>query len=332
MLLLSRLARWRRVSFCLAVATLALCVGCEARAVGAGCGPQETAADGKRCAFLQARWEAGCSVNWMRAEGQAKALRLSGLLADDLQRLDAQVVLLGRAGSNAPAERFSRRVGEAEEWWDYTHGALAFRPDPMGEWVVVHLLNTCDELSGVFSESLEEFFLDNPWEYRAIVAVPTPQLQTALLEVIVNRQLAASFYDHSVYSSISYPYSLERQNSTEYVLDVLVGALAYSEGVDGVSDRSAAKEYFLSSYAAQFQPEAITAGLLERIGIRLGFGPSNVTLTDHRADTDGNSGEYQFVSVGSLIQFLDTVGALAQTIPYALPDVQRASDTVELEQ
>lgn len=279
------------------------------------------------------RAAAGCSLHWIRAEGQgqgqAKAVRLSELLASDLQQRDDRVLLLGRVGSDAPEMRFVRRIGEAQGWWNYTHGGLAFRAPHTDEWEVVHLLNTCDELSGVFRETLEEFFLDNPWEYRAIVAAPT--MQEALMEIVANYDRSFAFYDHSIYSSISYPRSLERQNSTEYVLDVLVAGLAHVSVVQGgVSDRLAAKEFFLSSSVAQFQPEAVRVGGVERVGIRLGFGLSNATLADHPSESK-RSGEYEFVSVGSLIQFLDTVGMLEWVAQYALPDVGRASDTVELE-
>ena len=311
---------WRRAVGRLAFwMPMGLLVFCMPMAAVAEC-------DTGRCAYFQAQAAAECASYRMGAEGRDKAQRLSGMVLDFLRQSDADVVLLARVGSNAPSERFVRKVGK-DGTWNYTHGGLAFRTHPNGEWTVVQLLNVCGELGGVFAESLEEFFLDNPWEYRAVVAVPSPDMQAALGKVILADEAALSLHDGGVYSSISYPFSLARQNSNEYILDVFAAALADMEGRD-VAGRRAVKEYFLSSpHRPQLQPEMIQTGMFEQIALQIGLGPDNATLDDHPSQSRAG-GEYEFVSVGSLVQFLENIGHLSSAMQFQLSDVEKASDTV----
>lgn len=263
-----------------------------------------------------------CPKIQMGEEGRRKGAELADLARAYLQTNGAKVALLGRAGSDAPEKRFAQKIGV----WNYTHAGLAFRDHPDGEWTFVHLLNTCGEQSGVFAETFLQFFMDNPHEYRAVVAVPSAPMQNALEELLVQGN-AAAYRNDSVYSSISYPFSLARQNSNEYVLDVFAAALAKMEDADAPS-RETAKAYFLSSpHRDKFSPEIIQIGFWERFGVSLGFGPDNATLDDH-TPAERAAGRYQFVSVGALINFLDALGMLQSTQEFALANIAKAKDTV----
>lgn len=255
----------------------------------------------------------GCAAVQMSTEEYRQAAQLAGRVLLYLQQSGADVVLLGRVGSDAPQKRFVKKIS----FWNYTHAGLAYRSHPAGAWTVVHLLNICGEQSGVFEESLLKFFLDKPFEYRAVVAVPSPPLQRALEELIVGRNAAAAYRDNSVYSSISYPFSLARQNSNEYILDTMAAALALQEG-RAAPDRSAAKEYFLTSpYRDNFSPEILQAGFWESLAASLGLGPANATLDDHTA-SERAGGKFEFVAVGSLIQFMDDMSMLQTAAEFSL--------------
>ena len=265
---------------------------------------------------------AECPTVKMGAEGNRKAAALSEKVLEYLQTTNAKVALLGRAGSDAPEKRFVKKIGA----WNYTHGGLVYRNHPAGKWTVVHLINTCKEQSEVFTETVMQFFLDNPHEYRAVVAVPSAQMQNALEELIVRKNAAAGFRNDSVYSSISYPFSLARQNSNEYILDTFAAALAKMEKRE-IFSREEAKEYFLSSpHREKFAPEILRAGFVEVLGAFFGFGPKNATLDDHTF-AEKTAGEFAFVSVGALTNFLQNLQMLQQTKELTLPNISRAPDT-----
>ena len=266
---------------------------------------------------------AECPTPRMGAQGHQKAAQLADKTLGYLRDSDAKVALLGRAGSDAPTKRFVSKLGV----WNYTHGGLAYRNHPDGEWTIVHLINTCAEDSDVFAHSVMEFFLDNPHEYRTVVALPAKPLQDALEELVIEKDAAKGYLAKDEYSSISYPFSTARQNSNEYVLDKMAAALALREG-QTILQREAAKEYFLSStLRAEFVPEIVKTGFWESLGMDAGLGPANVTFSDHPAAAR-DAREFEIVSVGALIQFMQNLSMLESVREFALEDVSKATDTV----
>ena len=266
---------------------------------------------------------AECPTLRMGAEGHQKAAQLADKTLRYLRESDAKVALLGRAGSDAPTKRFAAKVGV----WNYTHGGLVYRNHPDGEWTVVHLINTCAEDAAVFADSVLQFFLDNPHEYRTVIAIPEKPLQDALEELIIEKDAATNYLSKTTYSSISYPFSTERQNSNEYVLDKMAAALALQEG-QTILQRKTAKEYFLSSeHRAAFTPEIVKTGFWESLGMDAGLGPDNATFSDH-PESARDAREFEIVSVGSLIQFMRNLSMLQSVQEFALEDVAKATDTV----
>jgi hypothetical protein len=271
----------------------------------------------------------GCDKIVIGAQGYTKALQMSSKLRDYLEKKyqsdGTSVVLLGRAGSNSPSARFTRKVSQ---YWSYTHAGLAYREHPLGQWMVVHLLNDCGQKSSIYQESLSKFFLDDPYEYKVVVAIPTPGLQAGLQDLIVHKNLATALFNNSIYSSVSNPFNTKRQNSNEYILDTLSAAMAHMAGQNTVFTREQAKEYLLSSgLAKKVSPERVKVKGIESLGLALGFGPENATLDDHPRN-ERRDGAVNMVSVGTLLAFLSDTAQLVSTTELALQDRSKATDTV----
>lgn len=272
---------------------------------------------------------AGCGTTVMGPQGYQKAAQLAAkvldYLEDKYQTQGTKVVLLGRAGSASPASRFVKRVSE---YWHYTHAGLAYRNHADGRWTIVHLLNDCGKQSNIYAQSLMKFFLDDPFEYRVVIGIPEEQLQEQLELLIVERNMATALFNNSVYSSVSNPFNTKRQNSNEYILDTLILAQAYQNGVNNLFTREQAKDYMNSAELKRYiEPEQVKVGGLESFGMAFGFGPKNVTLDDHPR-SQRKKGRVEMVSVGTLLTFLENQHKLLSTAELALSQVSRATDTV----
>jgi hypothetical protein len=268
----------------------------------------------------------GCDPIQIRQQGYIKAVQLSSKLSAYLDRkAQAKVVLLARAGSNSPSKRFQKKISS---YWNYTHAGLAYKNHPSGEWTVVHMLNDCGEKSSIYAESLMKFFLDDPFEYRTVVAIPSAAIQDSLETLIIERNMATALFNNSRYSSVSNPFNTQRQNSNEYILDTLTAAIALENGTNNIFTREQAKDYLHSAKLKQYvEPEQVKVKGLESFGMALGFGPKNATLEDHSRNERSN-GSVNMVSAGTLIQFLDHTGHLISTTELALRNKTQAQDTV----
>lgn len=271
----------------------------------------------------------GCNDIKIGPQGYQKAAQLSDKTLSYLERKynkdGTKVVLLGRAGSESPEKRFERKVSN---YWNYTHAGLAYRNHRDGLWTIVHLLNDCGEDSSIYAQSMMKFFLDDPYEYRVVIGIPSPAVQSQLEKIIVERNMATALFNNSIYSSVSNPFNTKRQNSNEYILDTLVLAIAYEQGKDDIFTREQSKEYLLSSNIKdKVIPEQVKVKGLESFGMALGFGPKNATLDDHPS-SERRSGSVNMVSVGTLLVFLENTGQLQSTSELALKDISKATDTV----
>ena len=270
----------------------------------------------------------GCNDIRMGPQGYQKAAQLSAKVLGYLERKhqtdQTKVVLLGRAGSDSPGERFQRKVSN---YWNYTHAGLAYRNHADGEWTIVHLLNDCGEKSSIYAQSVLKFFMDDPFAYRVVIGIPSIELQNQLEKIIVERNMASALFNNSVYSSVSNPFNTQRQNSNEYILDTLVLAVAYMNGTTDIFTREQAKEYMLKNdLKMHVVAEQVKVKGLESFGMALGFGPKNATLDDHPRKERRN-GMINMVSVGTLLEFINNVGQLTSTSELALKDSAKAQDT-----
>ena len=102
-----------------------------------------------------------CTEQWLAVERFQDADALARLLHDALSRDVAEVAIVARVGSDL--SRHGLR---------FSHAAFALRDSPGGSWRVVHLLNHCGQATGaLYREGLINFFLDDPFEYAALVLV-----------------------------------------------------------------------------------------------------------------------------------------------------------------
>ena len=270
----------------------------------------------------------GCNDIQMGPQGYQKAAQLSAKVQKYLERKhqsdQTKVVLLGRAGSDSPSKRFQRKVSQ---YWNYTHAGLAYRNHTDGAWTIVHLLNDCGEKSSIYAQSMMKFFIDDPFEYRVVIGIPSIALQNQLEKIIVERNMATALFNNSVYSSVSNPFNTQRQNSNEYILDTLVLALAYQNGTTDIFTREQAKDYMLKNdLKKHVVAEQVKVKGLESFGMALGFGPKNATLDDHPRK-ERSKGKINMVSVGTLLEFINNLGHLTSTSELALKDSSKAQDT-----
>lgn len=251
-----------------------------------------------------------CTEKPLTPERLANASRLGVKVFETLERSNAQVVILGRVG--ADLSKYSLR---------FSHVGFAIREHPQGRWTVIHLLNRCGtDVSGLYDEGLINFFLDNPFAYEALIAVPSPGVQQDLLRAL--RSPLVWRLHQPRYNTIAHPQSPDFQNSNQWLLELMVAALAKG----AVHQRSEAQRHPLMQ---SYQPEMIRIDRLTRIGG--GLFKANLTFTDHPL-ADRLKGEYQTVTVRSVIRFLHRSGWLERmqlvdlntTRPFAGADIEPA--------
>ena len=212
-----------------------------------------------------------------------KALQLALATRAALDASGAEVALVGRVGRDM--SRHGLR---------YSHLALALRNHPKGRWFLTHMLNECGTaVSSLYDEALGNFFLDDVFEFEAVIAVPTPALQARLLAVAAT-SLPASLHEKS-YSLIAHPYATRHQNSNQWVLEQLAAAMA----PPGAVKRRADAQRWLRERG--YAPSEIRVAPVERLGARL-FA-ANVHFDDHTAE-ELQAARYKAVTVESVIQFL----------------------------
>ena len=132
-----------------------------------------------------------------------QGMALAARVARALDASGARVVVLGRAGQDLSA--YGLR---------YSHLGWAYQSAD-GAWRVLHKLNTCGTArSLVMRQGLGEFFLDGLWRYEAVWAVPSPQVQAALLPGLQNPQRTAWLHEPA-YSLVSYAWGQRYQQSNQ---------------------------------------------------------------------------------------------------------------------
>lgn len=229
-----------------------------------------------------------CTQKPLTPDGLAKASRLGVKLFEALNPSNAEVVIIGRVG--ADLSKYGLR---------FSHSGFALRNNPKGQWTVIHLLNRCGtDSSSLYDEGLINFFLDDPFAYDAIIAVPKPEMQHALAKILRSGTVWRLHQAH--YNTIAHPQSLDFQNSNQWLLELVVAAMAKG----AVNIRSEAQRHPLMQ---QYQPDVMAIDRLTRLGS--GLFKANLTFTDHPL-ADRLKGEYHIVTVRSVMRFLHQTGML----------------------
>ena len=238
-----------------------------------------------------------CTDRAVTADGMQSAMQLAEKVRDRLERQDTQAAVIARVGSDV--SKYGLR---------FTHAALAYRDPASGGWTVLHKLNHCGkDTAELFSQGLGNFFLDDPFEYRALLVVPKPEVQAKLLTQIA-RDHGLSVHQ-AKYSVLAYPFALEYQNSNGWLLEFL--AAADSDGL--ALGRKAVQRKLRDD---GYRPDRIDVGPFERIGA--GLFKANVAFFDHPV-AERLSGRYSAVTVESVVRYLSEQGQVDFLDEVALP-------------
>jgi hypothetical protein len=193
-----------------------------------------------------------------------RGLALAQKTSDALDRTGADVVVLARAGQDLTNYRLK-----------YSHLGFAYRAPQAGggtAWRVVHKLNHCGTASAdVYRQGLGEFFLDEPWRYVAAWVVPTREVQAKLLPLLQDNAQVAQLHRRP-YSMVSYAWSERYQQSNQWALETLAGAMAPEVG----NSRAKAQSWLAFK---GYQPSVLAIGPLTRLGGRMT--KANVAFDDH---------------------------------------------------
>lgn len=199
-----------------------------------------------------------CEAKPPEAANVQRAMTLAMHTAQTLDTSGAQVVVLARVGQD---------LSKYGVTW--SHLGLAYKDG--ARWRVAHKLNQCGTASAaVYRQGLGEFFLDDLHDYRAGIAVLTPELQARLLPLLRdNTQLAA--LNTPAYNMVAYPWSRKYQQSNQWALETL--ALAQSPGA---ANRDAAQAWL---QAQGYVPTTLHLNAFTRLGARVTA--ANVAFDDH---------------------------------------------------
>lgn len=224
-----------------------------------------------------------CSEHRLTVEDFRQADALARVVRDALERDVHEAAILARAG--ADLSRYGLR---------FSHAALVMRAPAGTPWRVVHLLNHCGSGAGaLYREGLINFFLDDPFEYRALLLIPHRPLQRRLRDAATGEAARAVFEPR--YDMLAHPRSLRAQNSNQWLAELLAVAQA---GPGRIADRTAAQDWL---HAHGFRADVLRLSAMERLGARLFR--ANVRFEDQPAQ-ERAAGRIHAVTVDALVRYL----------------------------
>lgn len=153
----------------------------------------------------------------------------------------ARVAILGRMG---------RPASELPEGMHFTHAAFAVYSEitttdgrSLRGYAIYNEYqeNEHPDVSDLVQDYPVDFFAGVA-ELEAGVIIPSAELQKRLLEVIASPTYSALHDPH--YSAIANPYTLGRQNCTEFVLDVINAAIYQTSDIKKI--KASEKAYFVA--------------------------------------------------------------------------------------
>lgn len=150
------------------------------------------------------------------------------------------------------------------------------------------------------SELVQDFpvdFFAGAAELEAGVIIPSAELQRRLLEVIASPTYAALHDPH--YSAIANPYTLGKQNCTEFVLDVINAAIYQTPSIKQI--KASEKAYFLAQ-KVNINPLKLMLGAL--------FSAEIAT-----SDQDGTPVTATFETIGDYLKKYDEDSEVLTVLP-----------------
>ncbi|MEO5687658.1 MAG: DUF2145 domain-containing protein [Burkholderiaceae bacterium] len=231
-----------------------------------------------------------CDTTPPDTASMTRALGLAERLQRSLDATNAQVVIVARAGQDlrkyglqwshlAFAYREEMPTAVTSEDRSDTLGSagaamidgLPARRTARSTWRIAHKLNQCGTAeAAVFRQGLAEFFLDMPFRYEAAYVVPNPELQAALLQVLIDDQRLVQWHTPA-YSVVAYPWSTRYQQSNQWALETLAGSL------DPAANTRERAQAWLQLH--DYQPSVLHIDALTRLGGRMTR--ANVAFDDH---------------------------------------------------
>ncbi len=206
-----------------------------------------------------------CETVAPAARSVQRGLELAVNTARTLDASGAQVVALGRAGQDLS------KYGLRWSHFGWAYKAPASDDPQRMVWRVVHKLNQCGSATAqVYRQGLAEFFLDDPFEYRATFVVPTPDLQARLLPLLQDNQRAATLHTEA-YNMLAYPWAQLYQQSNQWALETL--ALVAD---DSSTSRERAQAWLRWK---GYEPTQLRITAFTRLGARLTA--ANIAFDDH---------------------------------------------------
>ena len=249
-----------------------------------------------------------CDDQPLTAEAMTRAMTLAEHVQRALDASGAQVVIVARAGQDlrkyglqyshlafayresipAPAPPPAAIPGTVSPMAamgdpaaiaiDAARAAVPASPAPPAGsrtvWRIAHKLNQCGTAhASVFRQGLGEFFLDTPFEYRAAFVVPEPEVQAALLPILADDARLVQ-WNTPAYSVVAYPWATTYQQSNQWALETLAGAL------EPAATTRARAQAWLQLH--DYRPTVLHLDAFTRLGARMTR--ANVAFDDHPND------------------------------------------------
>ena len=215
------------------------------------------------------------------AKGLNLAARTSKALDAEFQKNGTQVVLLARQGQDL--SKYDLK---------YSHYGWAYKT-PAGPWRVAHKLNECGTAGGhVYRQGLGEFFLDDMWRYEAVIQVPVPAVQQALLNFLTAPSVLR--LQSEPYSMVSYAWGIKYQQSNQWATETLAAA----PDPNAIQNRAQAQAWL---QAKGDEPSSLIIRAISRLGGRMTA--ANIAFDDHPNDKRYAS-RIETVTVDSVAQGL----------------------------
>ena len=145
-----------------------------------------------------------------------------------------------------------------------------------------------------------EFFLDDLFDYRAGIAVLTPEVQGRLRPLMTDNARMAQLHT-AAYSMVAYPWSQTYQQSNQWAVETL--AMSQEPGID-TRERAQAWLQFKG-----YQPTTLRITAFTRLGARMTA--ANVAFDDHPSDKR-YSDRIETVTVDSVFAWLERSGLAAR--------------------
>ena len=221
-----------------------------------------------------------------KKNAQSASLALLNYLTNNVERL----AIVARAGGDLSKEDFKNPAKQK-----YTHAGIVYKSKNENLWRFKHVLNICSgESSGIFVQSLAQFFNDSPYFYDFYLLVPSLYLQEHIVAVLES-DLAGTLHNPQ-YSNIANPFHTDYQNSNGWILSIVASAQAQVYQGRALSSIEQTQNW----YRSNFTPSQVQVGALRRL---FSVFVSNATISDH-TQKEKQTGWYNFVSVDSLFRYL----------------------------